>query len=212
VSTRERILDAATEVFVERGFAGARMQEIADRAEVNKAMLHYYFTDKDHLYETVLVSMARSLFEGVRTTFSDEALAPAERLRRAIETYFDFIAAHPEFPKLILQDVVTGGATTAEVFCKAQEAANFLGAKPALDRIERDVAAGRLRPVDSKQSIISLVGMVVFYFAAQPLMSRILDLDDRDQERFLAERKRNVIDVFLHGVLPPEASTARRNT
>jgi len=201
VDTRERILKAATEVFVEKGLAGARMQEIADCAQVNKAMLHYYFTSKEHLYETTVVTAMSGVMTRVQKVLAMKGVPAEAHLRKVIETYLDSLAEHPYIPRLVMQDLMTGGTRITDYFEKAGEQAGFLGGKPAVEMLRKFIASGDLRQVDPKQTIISLVSMVVLYFAAQPIFSRLLELDDRDRERFLAERKRNVRDIFLHGVL-----------
>lgn len=199
--TRDRILRAATEVFVEKGLAGARMQEIADRAEINKAMLHYYFTSKEHLYETVLVTMLSGLMTRIRVALETGDASAEERLRRFIEAYFDVVKEHQDIPKLIMQDLLTAGGEVVSYFRKAAEQTGILGGFPAVRLIQEGIESGSLRRVDPKQTIVSLISLVVFYFVARPIQNALLQLDDDDRDRFLEERKHHVVDLFLHGVL-----------
>jgi TetR/AcrR family transcriptional regulator len=207
-STRERILAAATAEFVEKGLAGARMQEIADRAGANKAMLHYYFGDKERLYETVIGSMIRELFGGVSAALIAEGVSPEERIPRVVGTYFDFIAEHPYLPRLFVQDILAGGSKLAEALRNAQRDLD-IAILSAVERFAQSVGVDKLRPIDPRQLIVSLISLVVFYFVAHPVLDSVLEISD--PARFLEERRRHITDLFLHGVLPcageaPDAS------
>ena len=102
--TEQRILDAAHRVFLRRGSAGARTQEIADEAGVNKALLHYYFRSKDRLAEAVFRRAATALFPAVLTILgSDGALE--DKVQRVIHHELDVLLAHPYLPGYILAEV-----------------------------------------------------------------------------------------------------------
>lgn len=201
MDTRERILSTATEVFAEKGLAGARMQEIADRAGVNKAMLHYYFTSKEQLYESVIVSTLTGVMTGATLILRDEGRPVDERLRSFVASYFDALREHAHMPRLIMQDLMAGGERIVEYFRKAAEQAGLLGGLPALEILEEGIRVGRFRRIDPKQAIVSLVSLVVFYFLARPILSMVLEIAVDDQDRFLRDRKEHVIDVFLHGIV-----------
>jgi len=209
--TRERILKAATEVFVEKGLAGARMQEIADHAGVNKAMLHYYFRSKEHLYESVITTTIANVMTEVRGVLQDEGLSFEERIARFIGAYFDALKDHTYMPRLVMQDLMVGGQRVVQYFRKAAEQAGFLGGVPVLGILEEGIECKELRKIDPKQAIVSLVSMVAFYFLGRPIFSGVLGLSDEDQKRFFEERKRHVTDLFLHGVMasPDDANSAQ---
>ena len=210
MDTRERILRAATDVFVDKGLAGARMQEIADRADVNKAMLHYYFRTKDRLYDTVVGETIGKGFAQAVDLLRREELSLEERVKSFIDTYVDLLAAHPHLPRLILQDLATGGTRMARIIVMAQERASFLRAEPALQMIRDGIESGDIRELDPVQTMISLMGMCVFFFIARPIIPAAFGLDGREgSETFLAERKENIREVFLHGVMAQDTLSQR---
>ena len=185
MDTKERILAAAREIFAEKGCAGARMHEIGGRAEVNKAMLHYYFGNKDSLYETVILSAVQNLFEKVRPMLNSSDLSTGERIRRFIDIYADFLTGKPELPRLVVQDIVSGGRVFPRTFLKAQQQTGLVGVKPFLDLIRQGSAGGEIRPVDPQQTLVSIIGMTVFYFIAWPALDHILLQDEEEREAFV---------------------------
>jgi AcrR family transcriptional regulator len=108
--TRERILVAAGEVFAATGFAGARVDEIADRAGVNKAMLYYYVGDKEQLYAAVLVDTIERALISLRAA-TEEAVTPSEKLQCLFDTFSAFGSNNPWFIPVVLREVASGGAT-----------------------------------------------------------------------------------------------------
>jgi AcrR family transcriptional regulator len=200
IDTRQRILAAATDVFVEKGLSGARMQEIADRARTNKAMLHYYFKSKENLYETVVSTVVNTITERLHNVLKSDDLPATERFRQFVSTYLDSLAEHSYMPRLIMLDILSGGTCVIDAFKNAHGSLGFMGGKPVLDMIEQGIRDGEFNQVDPRQTMVSLIGMVVFYFAAQPMLTPLLGLQDEDRSRFLTERKQNIMDILTHGV------------
>src|SRR5213078_891895 len=104
----DRILAAAAAEFAERGFAGARVDRIARRARVNKAMLYYHFKSKSHLYRTLLRLMFTRAAERLQAIAASDA-APADKVDRAIAGMAAFIGEHDVFPAIMLREVAEGG-------------------------------------------------------------------------------------------------------
>ena len=204
-ATRQRILEAAREEFVDQGLAGARMQRIADRAQVNKAMLHYYFEGKERLYEAVLVETLSEFLAGMVKLVVDESLPVEVRLRRFVEAYFEFLSRHPQLPRLAIMETLTGGDRLPRLFVEAQERVDALGARPLLEMLRHGSETGVLRDVDPRQTVASAVSLVAFYFIASPVLHAALHIEEKERQRFLAERGQHVVDLFLHGVLAPRS-------
>ena len=113
--TTRRILDAATEVFAEVGFGGARVDEIAKRAGINKAALYYHIGGKEELYAEVLHRFSSDVVERVIKDIQ-ETDSPEEKLKRYIYNLADFIERNPAVAPLILREVATGGQNLSEFF------------------------------------------------------------------------------------------------
>jgi TetR/AcrR family transcriptional regulator len=164
---RARILDAASSIFAEKGFAGARVDDIAARAGINKAMLYYHVGDKTALYSAVLLRN----FERVRVAL-DEALATGgsarARLEAVITALTRMVQRHPDHPRMMLREIASGAASLEpEVFAAMLE---VVGVVRAL--IAEGTAAGEFRATDPVLTHLTLVGAVVFLNATAPIRDR----------------------------------------
>jgi AcrR family transcriptional regulator len=164
---RDRILDAASAIFAERGFEGARVDDIAARAGVNKAMLYYHVGDKTALYSAVLLRN----FGRVRVVL-DEALAAGgtarQRLEAVITALTRMVQRHPDHPRMMLREIASGAASLEpEVLAAMLE---VVGVVRAL--IAEGTAAGEFRAIDPVLTHLTLVGAVVFLNASAPLRDR----------------------------------------
>ena len=197
--TKERILTSAIEVFTDKGKYGARMQEIADKAEINKAMLHYYFTDKDTLYEKSFEYIFTNLFLRVADTIDKEGTF-LDKIGKFVDIYIDFIAENIEITRIILRDMADGGQVFQKVMKKLTQQENFfipLKLKYIIDKAKKN---GEIRDVDTVQTIISIIGMSIIYFIGKPVMDVIWNLKPEEQESFIKARKEGIIDFIVHGL------------
>ncbi len=195
--TASRILAAAEEAFAAHGLAGARTERIAARAGVNKALLYYYFRGKRDLYRSVL----RRLLEDLARTGEPGAGSPLsarERLAGFVNRYFDFLATHPNYPRLMQREVMESKGELDWVLRDYY--------RPLLEGLVRLIAEGvrqgEFRRVDPQQSTLSLLGATTSYFAA-PLWGRFLGCDLLDPDA-LEARRRSLLDFLSHGLFQPE--------
>lgn len=190
--SRAAILKAAVGEFAEYGIAGARTDRIAQTARVNKALLYYYFKDKDSLYEAVLDSVFSGLRERVLPALASD-LAPREKLLSYLGEYFDYIASNPHFPRVVLAELTRAGAHgSSRMLTIAQE--YFAPIYQRVGQLLKDGAdKGEFRRVNPMDFLPSLVGVVVFYFSTAPAMKALLKVDPLSKER-IAERRKFVLE------------------
>ena len=170
-SSKERILTAAAEVFSERGFEGARIEEVASRARVNKAALYYHIGDKAALYEAVLMgplTKAAETLEGLLNT----GASPEEKLRCVVSLLSDGVTLEPHLPRLILREVTSGGGALPDPV--VQTMARLFGVVRAI--LEEGRIQGSFRMVDPIQTHIALVGATMLYRAADGFRQRLARL------------------------------------
>lgn len=207
LDTETRILDAAHAVFLRSGTSGARMQEIADEAGVNKALLHYYFRNKERLAGAVFERVARELFARIGgVALSDLDLE--EKVRRMIAVYIDQFAHTPYAPGYLICEMnqnpdraeqlleAVGGAAGSD----RSPVAPFLMRLGA--QIRERVEAGTMRPIPPRQFMANLVSLCVFPFAARPMICSVFRMDDRGFREFIDERKATLPDFFLNALRP----------
>ena len=203
--SEQRILDAAHAVFLRRGTAGARMQEIAEEAGVNKALLHYYFRSKDKLAEAVFLRAGRRLFPSVITTLMSD-LPLEEKVRRVVELELDNLSASPFLPGYVLCEINHHPERVAQLagaFAGRPMAGFGRGIASRLQaQIDERVAAGAMRPIAAEQFMANLLSLCLFPFAAQPMLRAVMGWDADGFERFIAERKRTLPEFFLNALRP----------
>lgn len=203
--TEQRILDAAHTVFVRRGTAGARMQEIAEEAGVNKALLHYYFRSKNRLGDAVFRRVATELFSRAGAIFgADDDLDV--KVRQIIGLYLDQLAHTPYVPGYIIGELTQHPDRARQLldavrqFRDQANAPDFIGALAR--QLRAEARKGHIRAIPVEQFVVNLVSLCIFPFAARPLVATILQLDDRGFGRFVEERKRTLPTFFLNALRP----------
>jgi TetR/AcrR family transcriptional regulator len=194
-ATAQRILAAAEHQFAAQGMAGARTEEIASAAHANKAMLYYYFGNKRRLHRAVLENLFRQLRTGVYDPQRKQA-SPRARLREFITEYFDFLASHPNYPRLVHREAME--ATRAFDWIVSQFLRPFH--KRLVATLEAGISAGEFRHIDPDHAAFTIMGMTTSYFAAAAIFGRVAGRDLLADDA-LVERKRALLDFLDHGLL-----------
>jgi TetR/AcrR family transcriptional regulator len=201
--TEQRILDAAHAVFVRRGTAGARMQEIADEAGVNKALLHYYFRNKSRLSQAVFQRVARGVF-GRLSQIAGSGMELEDKVRGIIATYLEQLSKTPYVPAYIISELNQHPERITQFFDMLNEvrdggiAENVL--RPLQAQIDARVRDGTMTRISANQFVANLVSLCIFPFAARPLLCAVLGLDERGFREFIEERKVVLPQFFLAAV------------
>ena len=195
-ATARRILAAAEEHFASQGMAGARTDQIAAAAHANKAMLYYYFGDKHRLHRAVLENLFRQLRASVYARPKKSA-SPRETLRSFILGYFDFLATHPNYPRLVQREVMQ--KTRNLDWIVRQYLRPFF--RQLASTIDEAVAAGEIRTVDSRHTAFTIMGMITSYFAAAPIFGEVAGRNLL-APKAIEERKQAVLDFIDHGLTP----------
>jgi TetR/AcrR family transcriptional regulator len=195
LTTARRIVSAAEEIFAEQGLAGARMDEIARAAKVNKALLYYYFRSKEELHRFVL----EALFSQLRAGAADGATpSPQKRLSAVVDHFFDFVRQHPNYPRLVQRALLNRGPNLDWIVSEYYRPLH----SRLVRTIEEGISAGEFRRVDARNTAFTVISIMVFYFAAAPVLSHILGHDAlRPPE--VAKRRQAVQDFLEHGLFRP---------
>ncbi len=191
-TTEEKIYEAARRIFILKGMEGARMQEIADEAGINKALLHYYFRSKDNLFKAVFKDTFSKFFLKVKDSLTSDVSAK-EKLNVFINNYIDLIQANPYVPQFIINEINRDPKMLKSLMFEA-------GTEPQkiLELLLNEVHSHNLSKLDPRHIVISLLGMLVLPFVARPLLQMVYFNDDREAyDRFLNERKEIVKSMIL---------------
>jgi len=202
LTTAQRIVATAATMFAEQGLAGARMDEIARVAKVNKALLYYYFRSKEELHRFVLETLLSQLRARVWGE-SNAPLPPGRRLAAVIDNFFEFIRRHPNYPRLIQREMMSNGPNVEWI---VSEYYRPLHAR-LVALIEEGISNGEFRRVDARNTALTVVSSMVFYFSAAPVLKRILGHDPL-RPREVARRREAIQDLLEHGLLQRGAGTS----
>src|SRR5579864_1543431 len=200
--SRAAILQAAAREFAEHGIAGARTDTIAREARVNKALLYYYFHDKEALYSAVLdetfAGLKNTVFEAL-----DSNLPPREKMLAYAGAYFDFLASNQMYPRLIQREMMRAREGDSAHIDKIVK--NYF--RPIFVRlselIQQGIAEGEFRPVNPTHFVPSMVAMIVFYFSSAPTMQKIVGFNPLTPER-IAERRASILDFISAALFQPK--------
>lgn len=200
-TTRDIIIKASLQEFSEYGYAGARMQRIADRANINKAMIYYYFTSKDRLFESILYDTFNEIFKNLSGIVITGQQDFKKNIVRMIQLHNDFLATKPEFPKILMREIHGANPIPHKVIRKVVAGTGRQKLDQFLDLIEQAKKEGSIRDVDSLQTLWNIVGMNLFFFIVKPVLEIIWE-DSLEHPDILAKRKEAIIDLVLYGLSP----------
>ena len=199
--TERKIVQAATEVFIQKGKDGARMQEIAHRAGINQALLHYYFRSKDRLYREVFKNEVsrqfRDFFNSVPVTEEMQ-----EFLHSFIHHYIDKLHENPQLIRFILWEIGSGGENFPELFREIFDSTSKISPQSAIEKIKQAVQRNEIRPVDPHNLLFSIIGLCIYTFLAQPLLKKLFPEVDFTANEFIEKRKEEVFNLIWHGIKP----------
>lgn len=207
--SRAAILKAAVAEFSEQGIAGARTDAIARAARVNKALLYYYYKDKESLYQAVL----DDVFSGLRAKvlpILESDLPPREKLLKYLGAYFDYIAANPRIPRVVQAEWMRMGSGRSSPMQRiAKQYFQPIYVK-LVGLLQEGIAAKEFRPVNPLDFIPSMVAVIVFYFGTAPAMKMLMKIDPLSPER-ITERRAFVLEFIAAALFTqPQAAPGGR--
>lgn len=195
-STEQKILAAAKKVFVSKGMSGARMQDIADEAGINKALLHYYFKNKEKLFEVIFVEAGNRLFPKINDIFnSDHPLF--EKIEMFCEEYITMVMENPYLPLFVLNEI----NQDPEMFLDKLWP-NTTKPNPAkfLMQIEAEVKKGTIKRINPMELLMNLLSMVVFPFVAKPMLQKTMGIDDMHFRAAMEHRKKAIPRFIIDSI------------
>jgi len=193
------IINAAVKVFVEKGKDGARMQEIADTAGVNKMLLHYYFKDKNTLFFEVLKKIVADLNDNVFNEDMDD-LTFKDFLTVFINRHFDFLNEKKDTFQFLLWELSRQKLDLKNIIFDSY---NSYGKNPfeiLTSRLDEAVAKGEIRGVDPTEFVMNLFSLDLFMFIALPIIREIVSMDDEELTGVIEQRKKEVFRLLWNDI------------
>lgn len=198
--TEAQILEAARTVFVREGTREATLKEIAEEADVNQALLHYYFRDKKTLANTVFEEVASEFFPKLEAILNDDQ-SVEEKVRTFVPTYIDLVQKNPYLPTYIVGEL---NRNPFELKNRIQslDLAPFEQLDPLDRQLQRRAEEGTLRSISAEQFVLNLVSLCVFPFIARSLLEAAMGMEPEVFDRLLEKRKEAVSEFFLNAIRP----------
>jgi TetR/AcrR family transcriptional regulator len=194
--TEEKIFEAATDIFVEKGMDGARMHDIASHAGINKALLHYYFRTKDQLFNAVFEMIARKIFKRFAPVF-DENLTLEEKIKFFFKEHIAFLQANPRLPGFLLNEVNRNPERIKNLLKNVDFDNIWL---KIYELHEDELKKYSITKNSMPQLMISIAALSVFPFAAKGILEGILDKTGHNFNDFVEERKEFAADFVIRAI------------
>jgi TetR/AcrR family transcriptional regulator len=194
-STEQRILSAAKKVFISKGMAGARMQDIADGAGINKALLHYYFRSKDKLFEMIFSEVIKEFLPKINLIFeSDKSLF--EKIEMFCREYINQIRKTPYLPVFILNEI----NQQPEILIKKM----WGNRKPPINlffnQVQKEIRKGSIKPIHPAQLLLNMLSLCIFPFAAKPILELIGGISNTQFDKLMEERKTMIPEMIIASI------------
>jgi TetR/AcrR family transcriptional regulator len=195
MTTEEKIFNAAIIIFQKKGFAGARMQEIADEAGINKAMLHYCFKNKEMLFQAVFMNAFNQLAPQINEIFNSQD-SIFDKIKKFTHSYISFVMLNPYLPQFVIQEM-NNNPEFVMSFLKNENRPN-----PALliAQIENEIANGIIKPINPKHLLMNMISMTVFPFAAQMMIKGMLQISEVEFNQMMEERKTSIAEQIINSI------------
>lgn len=189
--TEAKILAAAKKVFVIKGMAGARMQDIADEMGMNKALLHYYFKNKEQLFEVIFKDITTGFIPRIKALLIAD-IPLQQKIENFCENYIQMAIENPFLPLFVLNEM------NKQPVAFVQRV--FGGEMPNLNKftqqLEDEINAKRIKPTSPVHLIMNMMSMCIFPFIGKPMIGAVLGLDEL-QFRLAMEQRKKEIPKFI---------------
>ncbi len=194
-NTEEQILNAAKQIFQSKGMDGARMQEIANKAGINKAMLHYYYRSKQLLFEAVFNNAFSLLAPQLNAILNDDS-SIEEKIKNFTSNYISFIMKHPYLPNFIVQEL----NRNEDFILKIKNNTGFPNLEKFKKQVDIEVKNGILRPISGEQLFINILSLSVFPFIGKPLIKALINIEDNAYNQIIETRKTEVFHFIINAI------------
>ncbi|MGQ1947620.1 TetR/AcrR family transcriptional regulator [Geofilum sp. OHC36d9] len=192
----ELILEAARRVFVQKGFDGARMQEIADEAGVNKALVHYYYRSKDNLFEAIFSDAFKRFWPSLEPVMAKGDVSVKGLIRAAVNGYMDILIKMPYLPMFVVGEINRSPGRIEGLLKTA-------GIQPQVivDFFQKRMNLGEVVKMNPREIFVNIVGLCVFPFISKPLLCRMLWESTDEYDEFIEKRRDALYEFICRAIL-----------
>jgi AcrR family transcriptional regulator len=190
-STEEKIKEAARTVFTRKGYAATRTRDIAKEANINLALLNYYFRSKEKLFGLIMMEKMQKFFGFIGPIIYNEGLSLDLKIEAIVSNYIDMIQANPDMPFFILGE----SRNNPEIVMNAMPRKDFLKNSFFIKQLKE-----KKPDLDPYQFLLSMLGMTIFPFLMKPVFQKLTDIKDAKFKQMMTDRKK-LISVWCNTIL-----------
>lgn len=195
-STEDAILQVARKVFTQKGLSGARMQDIADEAGVNKALLHYYFQSKEKLFALIFDQEFEKFFSSLAVIISSD-LGLFEKIKQIVGLDIERLVQFPDMPLFVINEVSRNPDIMAKRLKPLQQ-------KSVMETFQKQIAAeiqkGTIKIISAEQLLINIQSLSIFPFVAKPMLKKVLQKTEKDYQEMIQVRKKELADFIINAI------------
>lgn len=198
-TTEERILDAASEVFTRKGFAATRTEDIARQAGMNRALLHYYYRDKQTIFNLIFETRFTEFFKGLFVIFDADNISFFDKIRRMIHHEINTLLKHPDLARFVINEI---GQNPERLLTHSKK----LGINPRIliDGFEKqtaeEVKKGIIKPIEGRALLINIMSLCIYPFVASPVIQTLMQLKEEEFKALMEQRKEEIYDFIINSI------------
>jgi len=195
LNTENKILGAAEDVFIKKGMDGTRMQEIANKAGINKALLHYYYRSKEKLFMAVFnLAISKFIPRIEKIAYSD--IPFFDKIRMFVEHYGNLLYKNQFIPMFVLSEIRRNPDQLANAILS-----QGVNTDAFFSIVQKEVDEGRIKPIEPRSFFINMMALIIFPIAAKPMFLRILYKNDkREYDQMLRKRLEEIPEFIINAI------------
>lgn len=196
ISAEKKIKEAARIIFQEKGYAGTKTRDIAEKAGINLALMNYYFKSKENLFAIVMEESLKLFFQSLTEVVFNRETTLKEKLTLVADKYISVLQANPDLPTFIFSEI----RNHPDQFLDTFNIRSIIAESHFIEQINEQIQGGSMKPIHPFHLLMNLIGMIVFPYAAAPAIQRMTQLNDDEFKNFMEER-RALIPIWIESIL-----------
>jgi AcrR family transcriptional regulator len=195
-TTGEAILQVARKAFTQKGLSGARMQDIADEAGINKALVHYYFESKEKLFGLIFDQEFEKFFSSLVVLISAD-LPLFEKIAQIVSLNIERLSQFPDMPLFVINEVSRNPEIMAKRLKRLQQKSVMEGFQK---QINSEIKKGNIKIISAEQLFINIQSLSIFPFIAKPMLKKVLQKTEKDYQEMIQVRKKELATFIINAI------------
>jgi len=197
-NVEEEIIHAARKMFHEKGYKEATMRDIAAEANINMAMLHYYYRSKDNLFFIIFDEAFRSLYEKIIKIITDQYMDIFQKIRLITSEYIRFFDNNPTIPQFITGEAIRN----PEIIGKRMKSIMdpVFTYEVFKDQLQKEIQKGTIRPISALSLVLNILSLCIFPAIAKPILKEFIDDNLTEMNIIIESREKDVADFIINSI------------